>query len=343
MKWQGPLRGEPEQGQPLVGQRQLAIAGAAVEADGVIKPRQDHRQHRAIDSVVEVQRRADQTDVTLDLPDALAAATAYPEQHEIVAVALRMIAGDEGEQGRLAGTVRANQLPVLPLPNGPVEPVDHPLLAIGDPQVAHLHPGAGGQGGGRRERRRQPRTLPLDPRQLGHLRAPQHIVALPRQQQTQLPEQAEVAGEGGDLVESIDDDHQAQPLCHQISQQRHQLEARALIQAIERLVQHQQLGPRQQGAGQQQLASLTAREITVGTIPQPRYAKARQQRPCLRRLPHLQHQGRYLIPRLLFFPQHVGVAPLPVLLPQLLLRLEGEAHGIQLAQGLPRAQAQLAA
>ncbi len=43
--------------------------------------------------------------------------------------------------------------------------------------------------------------------------------------------------------------------------------------------------------------------------------------------PCLQHQGRYPIPRLLLFPQHVGIAPLPVQLPQLLLRLERESLG----------------
>ncbi|MNZ42299.1 hypothetical protein D3C78_598700 [compost metagenome] len=118
-----------------------------------------------------MQGRADQADVALDLPDALATAPAHPEQAQIIAVPLRMIPCDEGEQGRLAGAVGPHQLPVLPLGNGPVEPVDDDLVPVGDAQGAHLYPGAGGQGRGRLERRGQLRALPLGPCQLGHLLA----------------------------------------------------------------------------------------------------------------------------------------------------------------------------
>ncbi|MNZ42298.1 hypothetical protein D3C78_598690 [compost metagenome] len=153
-----------------------------------------------------------------------------------------------------------------------------------------------------------------------------------------------MAGEGGDLVEAVDDHHQTLPLRHQLRQQRHQIPARALIQAIEGLVQHQQLGLSQQGAGQQQLAPLPAREMAIGAIPQGLDAEARQQRSGLRLLsPLLQHQGRHPIARLLLFPQHVGVAPLPVQLPQPLLRLEGEALGPHPASHLPCTDGQLAA
>ena len=255
-----------------------------------------------------------------------------------------MIPCDEGEQGRLAGTVGPHQLPVLSLLYGPVEPVDDDLLPVGDAQGAHLYPRAGGQGRGRHERRGQLRALPLGARQLGHLPAAEHGIALPRQQQAAFAEQAEVSGKGGDLVEAVDDHHQPLSLPDQLCQQPHQLLARALIQPIEGLIQNQQLGSPQQGAGQQQLAPLPARKIAIGALPQGLDAEACQQRSGLHLLsPRLQHQGRYPIARFLLFPQHVGVAPLPVQLPQLLLRLEGEAHGPHPASHLPCTDGQLAA
>ncbi|MNI25370.1 hypothetical protein D3C73_790180 [compost metagenome] len=153
-----------------------------------------------------------------------------------------------------------------------------------------------------------------------------------------------MAGEGGDLVEAVDDHHQTLPLRHQLRQQRHQIPARALIQSIERLVQHQQFRLPQQGAGQQQLAPLPARKMAIGAIPQGLDAEARQQCACPGFLsPLLQHQGRHPIARLLLFPQHVGVAPLPVQLPQSLLRLKREALGPHPASHPPCTDGQLAA
>lgn len=152
-----------------------------------------------------------------------------------------------------------------------------------------------------------------------------------------------MGGEGGDLVEAVDDHHQPLPLCHQFRQQLHQGGPGPLIQPIEGFIQHQQLGAPQQGPGQQQLAPLPAREITVGAIPQGLDTEAGQQRARRGLLPLLQHQGRHPVARLLLFPQHVGVASLPVQLPQLLLRLEREAHRLHPAAGGPLAQGELAA
>ena len=83
-----------------------------------------------------MQAAADVADMALDLPDGFPAATAAAEQRQIVAVALRMIAGDQTEQRGFTGAVRADDLPMFAGVNLPVEMIEDRPIVIADHAVA---------------------------------------------------------------------------------------------------------------------------------------------------------------------------------------------------------------
>ncbi|MNE92594.1 hypothetical protein D3C80_1903380 [compost metagenome] len=73
--------------------------------------------------------------MAFDVPDGFSAAATAAEQGKIVAVALWVIAGDQAEQGRFTGTVRANDLPVLTGVNLPVEMIKDGAIVVTDHPV----------------------------------------------------------------------------------------------------------------------------------------------------------------------------------------------------------------
>ncbi len=90
---------KPEQSQPLRRQLMLTIGNRLINAYRIKETGQDHVTHAGADTVVQMQAAADVADMAFDIPDGFPAAASAAKQRQIVAVALRMIAGDQAEQG----------------------------------------------------------------------------------------------------------------------------------------------------------------------------------------------------------------------------------------------------
>ncbi len=86
---------EPEQRQPLFGQLPLTIRHRLINAVESKNPDSTTLRTLVL-TIVQMQAAADVADMALDLPDGFATCAAA-EQRQIVAVALRMIAGDQTE------------------------------------------------------------------------------------------------------------------------------------------------------------------------------------------------------------------------------------------------------
>lgn len=101
--------------QPLLHQLMLLVGDRLINADRVKIARQDDVADVGADPVVQMQAAADVADMLFNIPDGLTAAAPAAKEREIVAVALRMIAGDQAQQRRFTGAVGTDDLPVVRL------------------------------------------------------------------------------------------------------------------------------------------------------------------------------------------------------------------------------------
>lgn len=105
--------------QPLLHQLMLLVGDRLINADRVKIARQDDVADVGADPVVQMQAAADVADMLFNIPDGLTAAAPAAKEREIVAVALRMIPGDQAQQRRFTGAVGTDDLPVLAWIHGP--------------------------------------------------------------------------------------------------------------------------------------------------------------------------------------------------------------------------------
>lgn len=101
--------------QPLLHQLMLLVGDRLINADRVKIARQDDVADVGADPVVQMQAAADVADMLFNIPDGLTAAAPAAKEREIVAVALRMIPGDQAQQRRFTGAVGTDDLPVFRL------------------------------------------------------------------------------------------------------------------------------------------------------------------------------------------------------------------------------------
>ncbi len=83
----------------------LLVGDRLINADRVKIARQDDVADVGADPVVQMQAAADVADMLFNIPDGLTAAAPAAKEREIVAVALRMIPGDQAQQRRFTGAV----------------------------------------------------------------------------------------------------------------------------------------------------------------------------------------------------------------------------------------------
>ncbi len=114
-----------EQRQPLPCQCLLSFRRRLIESDRVEEAGKDHGAH--VEAIVEVQATADVADMLFDIPDGFAAAVPDTEQRKVVAAALRVIAGHQAQQSRLASAVRSDNLPLFVCVDLPAQPVNYRL------------------------------------------------------------------------------------------------------------------------------------------------------------------------------------------------------------------------
>ncbi len=105
--------------QPLLHQLMLLVGDRLINADRVKIARQDDVADVGADPVVQMQAAADVADMLFNIPDGLTAAALAAKEREIVAVALRMIPGDQAQQRRFTGAVGTDDLPVFAWIHGP--------------------------------------------------------------------------------------------------------------------------------------------------------------------------------------------------------------------------------
>ncbi len=105
--------------QPLLHQLMLLVGDRLINADRVKIARQDDVADVGADPVVQMQAAADVADMLFNIPDGLTAAAPAAKEREIVAVALRMIPGDQAQQRRFTGAVGTDDLPVFAWIHGP--------------------------------------------------------------------------------------------------------------------------------------------------------------------------------------------------------------------------------
>lgn len=105
--------------QPLLHQLVLLVGDRLINADRVKIARQDDVADVGADPVVQMQAAADVADMLFNIPDGLTAAAPAAKEREIVAVALRMIPGDQAQQRRFTGAVGTDDLLVFARIHGP--------------------------------------------------------------------------------------------------------------------------------------------------------------------------------------------------------------------------------
>ena len=105
--------------QPLLHQLMLLVGDRLINADRVKIARQDDVADVGADPVVQMQAAADVADMLFNIPDGLTAAAPAAKEREIVAVALRMIPGDQAQQRRFTGSVGTDDLLVFARIHGP--------------------------------------------------------------------------------------------------------------------------------------------------------------------------------------------------------------------------------
>ncbi len=118
--------------QPLLSQLLLFIRYRLINADGIKIAREDHVAYRGADPVIQMQTAANVANVFFDIPDSFTAAATAAKQRQIVAITLRVIAGDQTQQRRFPRAVGADNLPVLPRINRPAQVVKDRAIVIRD-------------------------------------------------------------------------------------------------------------------------------------------------------------------------------------------------------------------
>ena len=78
---------------------------------------------------------ADVADMFFNIPDGFTAAATTAKQREIVAIALRMVAGDEAQQRGFSRAIRADNLPVLARIHRPAKMVKDRAVVIRDDTI----------------------------------------------------------------------------------------------------------------------------------------------------------------------------------------------------------------
>ncbi|KMQ81637.1 hypothetical protein RF55_25682, partial [Lasius niger] len=215
-----------------------AVRDRLINADRIEEPRQRHVAHAGVDAIIQMQAAADVADMAFDFPDGFPAAAAAAEQRQIVAVALRVIAGDQTEQGGFAGAVWADYLPVFTRVNLPVEMIEDRPIVIADHAVTQDD-----QRTIRRQdlflrrilrfRQRQPAEV-FAVRQLRHQRVRHHLAARPAVGQGAVRQHAHLPDKIRYFVETVEHQHHGLPLGGKLAQQRGELRARVHVQPVER-------------------------------------------------------------------------------------------------------------
>ena len=110
-----------------------------VEADGIKEAGDDNRQGTAAHPVAAVQIAADQTQMALDVPDGLAAAAPVAKDGQIIAVAERMVTGDELHQGGFAAAIRPGDKGMVAGADSEIKPLEDLHFTVAGKAIAQHH------------------------------------------------------------------------------------------------------------------------------------------------------------------------------------------------------------
>ncbi len=264
----------------------------------------------------------------------VSAAAAAAEQRQIVAVALRMIAGDQTEQRGFAGAVRADDLPMFTGVNLPVEMIEDRPIVIADHAVAQDD-----QRPIRRQRHLLRRILGLRQRQpaevfavrqLRHQRVRHHLAARPAAGQGAVRQHAHLPHKIRYFVEPVEHQHHGLTLGGKLAQQRGELRARVNVQPVEGLVEDQQVRLGHQRPAQQGFTRFAGGEVFEAARQQGGDAELRGQPLAARGVFHLflNDFRRGAAGVVLVRAEQIGVVALPLVADHFLQLFEGDAHRV---------------
>ena len=148
-----------------------------------------------------------------------------------------------------------------------------------------------------------------------------------------------------DLIEAVEDQHQGEAGAMQVGQQRGQLLAGVDVEAVERLVEDQQLRIAHQGLAQQGLTRFASGQILKAAVQQGADGKLFGKLRAAGRIFHLVLNNLRSGAAGIFFSgaEQVGVIALPLVADQLLQLFEGEAcYAGEVAFALTAEQGQVA-
>lgn len=84
-----------------------------------------------------MQFGGDETDLLLDLPNALARPTTAPKQPDLIGIGLRIVGRDEAEQGGLARPIGPADIPSFSFADLPIDIVKNGCLTVADGHRTH--------------------------------------------------------------------------------------------------------------------------------------------------------------------------------------------------------------
>ncbi|MNS72137.1 hypothetical protein D3C72_1055380 [compost metagenome] len=279
-----------------------------------------------------MQAAADVADVFFDIPDGFTAAATTAKQRQIVTVTLGMIAGNQAQQRGFPRAVGAGDLPVLTGVHRPAQSIENWAIVIRDSTVFQL----------------DARLVVVQqmPRRrgvwLGKCNAVEFFAVcqlgdqgLLKQRlffagfrQTTIRQHARVLHKIGDLIETVQNQHEGIALLIQRREQGGQLRAGLHIQPVERLIEDQQIRLVHQRLAKQSFSRFPGREVFKAPLQQASNAE---------KFGHLLAASSVFsfvldnfcggAARILFaWAEQVGVIALPLVADQFLQLFEGEAR-----------------
>ena len=258
--------------QPLLGQLVLFVRHRLINADGVKIPGEDHVAYRGTDPVIQMQAAADVADMFFDIPDGFAAAATPTEQREVVAVALRMIAGDQAQQRGFPRAVGADNLPVLAWIDRPVEVIKDRAIVISDHPIAQHDARLVGIKRVARRRGvgfRKGNTVELFAvRELGNQRLLKQRGFFACLCQVTVGQDARVLDKVRNFIKTVKHQHEGISLLIKRRQQRRQLRPGLHVKTVERFVQNKQFRFAHQRLTKQRFSRLAGRKVFKAPVQQ---------------------------------------------------------------------------
>ena len=219
-----------------------------------------------------MQAAADVADMFFYIPDGFAAAATPTKQRQIVAIALRVIAGDQAQQRGFPRAVRADNLPVFAGIDRPAKTVEDRAIVIRDNPISQYDArlvGIERMAGRRGVRFRKGNSVELFAvRELGNERLLEQRGFFAGLGQVTVGQYARVLNKVRNFIEAVKHQNQGISLLIKRLQQGRQLRTGLHVKAVKRFVEYKQLGLAHQRLAKQRFSRLAGRKVFEAPVEQ---------------------------------------------------------------------------